>query len=469
MTESRIREMIKQGEGISVEFKESRTNLNKDIFDTVCAFLNRNGGEILLGVNDKKEITGIEGDAVDRIKKDLVNTLNNPQKISPSVYLTIEEMEIDNKKILYIYVPASSQVHKCNGKIFDRNEDGDFNITENNSLVTALYMNKQTVYTENKIYKYCKLEDLRTDLISRARKLAVNQRPNHPWKDMNDMELMKSAKLFSKDYQTNQEGFSLAAILLFGKDETILSVIPHHKTDLILRRENLDRYDDRDDVRTNLLDSYDRIIAFIQKHLPDPFYVEGTQRISVRDKIFREVASNILIHREYFNPFPAKIIIEKERVYAENSNRPHGHGIINTANFSPFPKNPVIAGVFKEIGFADELGSGIRNMMKYVEIYSKGTPQLIEEDIFKIIIPLTQQATQQATQQVDERTGKIIEFCIEPKTREEIQEYLNLKDREYFRSEILSPLIEKGILKLTIPDKPKSPNQKYYSEKKVQK
>ena len=67
-------------------------------------------------------------------------------------------------------------------------------------------------------------------------------------------------------------------------------------------------------------------------------------------------------------------------------------------NFSPLPKNPVIAWVFKEIGYADELGSGIRNMFKNVELYSKNKPQLIEEDIFKIIIPLSENTTQ-ATQQ----------------------------------------------------------------------
>src|SRR5208337_4092551 len=115
----------------------------------------------------------------------------------------------------------------------------------NHQLVTALYMNKQTFYTENRVYPYCELTDLRSDLIGRARQRAIFQRDNHPWKDMSDMEILQSGKLYSKDYQTNKEGFTLAGILLFGKDETILSVIPHHKTDLLLRRVNLDRYDDR--------------------------------------------------------------------------------------------------------------------------------------------------------------------------------------------------------------------------------
>ncbi len=181
----------------------------------------------------------------------------------------------------------------------------------------------------------------------------------------------------------------------------------------------------------------------------------------------------MLIHREFLNPYPAKFIIETHRLFAENSNKPHGHGLIDPANFSPFPKNPVIARFFKEIGYADELGSGVRKLFKYCRHYSRGkTPELIEGDIFKCIVPLTQQATMQATMQVtmqatmqDKRIKKIIEFCELPRSREEIQKYLNLKNRDYLRKHILNPLIKKGVLRLTIPDKPRSPKQKYYAAK----
>ena len=466
MLQKKIRALLKQGEGISIEFKECKNQITKDIYETVCAFLNRHGGELLLGVNDRGRIIGIEKDHIDQIKKDFVTAINNPQKITPAVYLSLEQIQIENKQILYIYVPESSQVYRCNGKIFDRNEDGDFDITDNNTLVTSLYVNKQTLYTENKVYPYCKITDLRSDLIEQARQLAVNQNSNHPWKKMSNIQILKSAKLYSKDHHTNKEGFTLAAILLFGKDQTILSAIPHHRTDLILRRENLDRYDDRDDVRTNLIESYERILAFGQKHLPDPFYLEGTQRISVRGKIFREIASNILIHREYCNPFPAKVIIEENRIYTENGNKSHGHGVINPDNFTPFPKNPVLAGVFREIGNADELGSGMRNLIKYVKIYSNSTPQLIEGDIFKIIIPLAPQATAQATAQAyDERTERILIYCTTEKSTIEIMTYLGLTHRKHFRLDVLQPLINKRLLFFTIPDKPRSPNQKYYSKR----
>ena len=99
-----------------------------------------------------------------------------------------------------------------------------------------------------------------------------------------------------------------------------------------------DRYDDRDDIRNNLIESYDRLMGFVAKHLPDKFYLIGDQRVSLRDRIFREIITNCLIHREFLNPFPAKFIIEKDRVYTENANKPHGHGLIDPTGFTPCSK-----------------------------------------------------------------------------------------------------------------------------------
>jgi ATP-dependent DNA helicase RecG len=73
--------LIRKGEGIDLEFKTCRNQLNRDVYQTVCAFLNRHGGTVLLGITDAGDIQGIEPDAVSQIKKDFVTTINNPQKI----------------------------------------------------------------------------------------------------------------------------------------------------------------------------------------------------------------------------------------------------------------------------------------------------------------------------------------------------------------------------------------------------
>jgi len=54
-----------------------------------------------------------------------------------------------------------------------------------------------------------------------------------------------------------------------------------------------------------------------------------------------------------------------------------------------------------DIGRADQLGSGIRNLYKYSKLYSGGEPELIEGDIFKIIIPLVRAGKKQATKTSD--------------------------------------------------------------------
>jgi len=57
---NKIKEFLSGGESITVEFKQSHNKLNKDVFESVCAFLNRSGGHLLLGVEDKGNIVGVE-------------------------------------------------------------------------------------------------------------------------------------------------------------------------------------------------------------------------------------------------------------------------------------------------------------------------------------------------------------------------------------------------------------------------
>ncbi len=352
------------------------------------------------------------------------------------------------------------KVHKCTAAMaasMIEMKDGDFDITDHTRLVSELYQRKQASYSENKIYPYAGLKDLRLDLIAKCRKIASLRYDKHPWSDMDDMDFLKSAQLFQTDPETGKSGVILAGILLLGNDNVILSAVPHHRTDLILRKVNLDRYDDRDFVDTNLIESYDRIMAFVVKHLPDPFYLEGDTRISIRDAIFREVASNILIHREYRNAFPAKLIIERGQVRTENSNKPHGFGVINPVTFTPFPKNPVIARFFRQIGLADELGSGVRNMMKYGKAYGDDDPELIEGDIFRIIIKVPEfgevgkrnGVSHKSKHETAQVTAQVVSFCRDPKSAREIMTELGLKHWKTFQDNYLSPMMDDGILEMS--------------------
>lgn len=105
--------------------------------------------------------------------------------------------------------------------------------------------------------------------------MAVSRVDNHAWEAMSEEELLRSSGLILTDPDIGKEGITLAAILLFGKDGTIMSVLPQYKTDAIFRVKNIERYDDREVIITNLIDSYRKLMDFGKKHLNDIFVLDG--------------------------------------------------------------------------------------------------------------------------------------------------------------------------------------------------
>ena len=184
MTPEHIEKLIQDGESVTVEFKTCQTQLSKEVYPTVVAFLNRNGGHLILGVTDKGEVVGVDKSSISQIKKDFANTINNEQKLQPPVYLPLEEIQLHDKIILHAYVPPSSSVHRVNGKVYDRNADADIDISNSTLLIGKMYLRKQDGYTENRVYPHLKLKDLRIDLIEQVRQIAVNRRADHPWKKL---------------------------------------------------------------------------------------------------------------------------------------------------------------------------------------------------------------------------------------------------------------------------------------------
>jgi ATP-dependent DNA helicase RecG len=92
--------------------------------------------------------------------------------------------------------------------------------------------------------------------------------------------------------------------------------------------------------------------------------------------------------------------------------------------------------------------------------------------VFRTVIPLTpvavekvgpQEKTHDATH--DKTHDAILAFCVEPLSKAEIAEHCGYKNTKNFTQKYLRPLLDSGMLKMTLPDKPKSKNQKYIAIK----
>ncbi len=342
-----------------------------------------------MGVLDDGTVTGVPAKAAADMIKNFITVVSNPSLFSPTVYLVPEIIKYsESRTIIHVHIPPSAEVHSYKKVIYDRVDDADVKVTATGAIA-QMYIRKQNIFTEKKIYPYAKMEDLRLDLLPKIRIMAQNHAGGqHPWIALDNMELLKSAGLYGRDIATGEEGFNLAAVMLLGKDEVILNVAPTYVTDALVRKVNVDRYDDREIIKTNLIESYERLLEFGKKHLPDKFFLEDTTNRNLRNTIVREMVSNTLMHREFSSSYTAKFVIEEDRMYVENANRAASTGRITVDTLEPNPKNPIIAAFFRNIGYADQLGSGVRNLFKYSRYYSGQEPQFIEGDVFRIVVPL---------------------------------------------------------------------------------
>ena len=389
MTDTRLTELLKNGEGLNAEFKRCSGGVESDVFESICAFLNRFGGDVLLGVENDGTVVGIKGDAV-ALRNNIMNVANDGNLFEPVAYIAPEIVEYDGKTIVRVRVPVSGEVHAYKGVVYDRNGDADVRV-RSTAAKGLMILRKQGIFTEQKIYPYVAKSDLDLSDLKRLRIRAQNNSRDerrHPWMDMDDDQLLRSAKLIGTDRESGKSGFNLAAVMLLGTEDVIKDVCPAYVTDAILRVKNIDRYDDRDIVSVNLISAYDRLMEFASKHLPDPFFLEGDVRRSLREIIVREIVANTLIHREFTSSRPARFVIERDRMFVENACRASSGDVLTPDNFMPDPRNPIIANFFRVIGYADQLGSGVRNLFKYSKAYGGSDPQLTDGDVFRTEVSL---------------------------------------------------------------------------------
>ena len=359
MTVERVRSMLASGESIRLEYKAARNKVPASLYPTVCAFLNHEGGDILLGVDDAGIPVGVEPDAITEMSAAIASSTNDSTLLDPPFLLFPETIEIDGKTLILLQVPESSRVHRLKGHVYDRGADGDFRI-DDPGAIARIASRKQGYYSEARVYPFLRLSDFDIHTIEKARNLMTSRRADHPWKGLSTEAMLKKAGLYARDFATGAEGYTLAAGLLLGTEETISSLVPHYKTDALLRRRDVDRYDDRIDVR-----------------------------ISLRDTIFREVIANSLIHREFMSAGPSRFIIFGNRVEFENPCIPRLHGFLEPRTSIPFQKNPLISKFFLQLGWVEGIGSGLLTIARYLPLYAPGAwAEYSEGESFKTTIHL---------------------------------------------------------------------------------
>ncbi len=116
-SQTELLEKIILGEDSTMEFKREMPHRNS-LADEIAAFANSEGGTILIGVDDNREIVGIELQKLDHIEKTVVEICND--SIKPTVRIFTQKLPIDEKNILKIEISKGLFVHKTSNGYFIR-------------------------------------------------------------------------------------------------------------------------------------------------------------------------------------------------------------------------------------------------------------------------------------------------------------------------------------------------------------
>ena len=153
---------------------------------------------------------------------------------------------------------------------------------------------------------------------------------------------------------------------------------------------------------------------------------------------------------------PPKFEIFPDRLEITSSGRlPESLSKEEFFNGISIPRNKELMRVYRDVELVESLGSGIPRILRaYGEDSFKFTDNFI-----RITFPIS--GRDHASDHASAQVKKLLSVLSGEKGRSELQELLSIKNRDYFRTDYLTPAVYNGYIELTIPDKPNSQNQKY--------
>ena len=382
MTQDKFIALTLKGEGTQIEYKTCTEEISESLYESVCSFLNHTGGQILVGVQDDGTIVGVNPDRVEKLKTNIINCINNPELFLPCPYFTPRILVVEGKTVMQLDIPCGQYVYRFKGHYWDRNDDEDIDVTDQPELLLSIFERKNPHLFEERIVEGLTMEQLDKKTFQYCRNILATIQPSHTWLQMTDEEVLLSTHLAKMDGDKLQ--LKYAALILFGTEDAITELMPRYRFEAVFHMctyaqyndmsQFPSRYDDRRTMRQNLIQIYDQMGAFVERYLPDRFYLpnNSVQRQNLRWDLFREIVGNLCVHTDFSSGFACFFHVFKDRVVTKNPTRllpeiPEGE--LTIQQLSNYTKNPLLVRVFYELHWAEDLGSGTRNILRYAPLY----------------------------------------------------------------------------------------------------
>lgn len=454
-----------------IEFKSAKTGSPEKLYDTLSSFSNTAGGIILFGIDEKTgyEVCGVKNP--DELQKKIVEQAN---EMEPVVRPLITFCEYDGKTVVSAEIAEMDSIKKpCfyagKGKSrgsYIRVGDADLPMTE-----YEIYSYDAFKYKTEDELRTCKridsslFEQIQLDAFIAK---AVSVKPN--------LVNLDKKSLITLNGLSDKEGNpTVCGIMLFGKYPQYLSpnldivAVVCASENYAEEAETGERFIVNKRLDGTIPQMLESAMSFVQQNMKISTVIdESGHRKDVFEyplKAIREIILNALIHRDYSihtENDPIRVEMYPNRIEISNPGGLYGRLTLDELGKTKADvRNPFIASNLEILNTTENRYSGIPT------IYSEMKKAGLKEPKFENIRGTFKVTLYNKKQQEDDFEEKIIEFCRKPRSKEVLAKEFGFDEKHpaYFVKNYVQPLIIEGKLKYTIPEKPKSKNQRLVSTK----
>lgn len=483
MVEKELHELIKliQTRGCeeqTTEVKSAHGGCPEKLYDTISAFANQNsGGTFVFGLDEKQNFAKVG--------------VYDPQDLQKKVMEYCEQMTPVVRPVFTV----------CdeNGEVFVSAEIPPTDIADRPCFKTAKgrlhgsYIrvgDADKPMTEYEVYsyeafrkKYCDdvrpVENASMQSLEQAKIDEYLAKKKH---DRPNLASISQQQLYELTGITRDGHPTMTALLLFGlypqayypQLSIIATCVPAEEMGILDSGGN--RFTDTKRIEGTLPDMLDGALSFVRANMRTATKIDT--KTGIREDIpqypmdaVREAILNALVHRDYSfhtEGMPIQLVMYTNRIEITNPGGLYGRLTLDQlGNAQPDTRNPVLVTAMESLGKTENRYSGIPTIRHAME--NMGLPAPIFADsrsAFSVTLYNNAVTAETPANPIPVVSGSLddkglLEFCLIPRTRNEILEHLGIRSSQYALRRYLNPLIQAGAIQLTIPDKPRSPHQKY--------
>lgn len=470
----------------TLELKAAAQGCPTRLYDTLSSFSNQDeGGTILFGVDEQQGFVPVGVYDAQDLMKHVTEQCNQMTPVIRPAFTTLLK---DGKAFVSAEIPGIDVADRpCfyagKGRLkgsYVRVGDADQPMTEYEIYSFEAFRRK---YQDDiRPVEQAGLHTLDKDALEQYLLRLKTGRPN--------LSRLESSEICELMSLTRESVPTLAAVLLFSLfpqgffPQLCITAVSVPGTEVGQLGPEGERFLDNRRIEGTLTQMLEDALAFVRKNMRiktiiDPETGKRADREDYPLTAVREAILNALIHRDYSlhtEGMPIQLLLFEDRFEVRSPGGLYGRlRIDQLGKVQPDTRNPVLAVAMETLGETENRYSGIPTIRR--ELAQAGMPEpefRDERGTFVVCFRKAAEATEPAV--VGGVVGgtvnsivhggetpeeKLLQFCSVPRTRQEIAKFLKIKSVPYAITTYVTPLVEKGLLTLSLPEKPRSPKQRY--------